>query len=121
MLENLLGGLQTVFQWTNILAMLAGVIAGQMVGALPGFTVTMTIAILLPVTYYLDPVFSILLLLGIYKGGTYGGSIPAILINAPGTPAASAHDDRRPPHGQKGAIQKSAQNGFITHRSARTP
>ena len=90
MLEQLLAGVATIAHWQNILAMVAGVAAGQLVGALPGFTIIMAIAILLPVTYYLDPVFSILLLLGIYKGGVYGGSIPAILINAPGTPAASA-------------------------------
>jgi putative tricarboxylic transport membrane protein len=120
MLDNLWSGLITVFQWQNILAMLAGVTAGQLVGAIPGFTVTMTIAILLPVTYYLDPVFSILLLLGIYKGGVYGGSIPAILLNAPGTPAASATMLDGHPMAKKGQAQKALKMALYASVSADT-
>ncbi len=49
----------------------------------------MTVALLLPITFYMSPVAGISLLIGVYKGGTYGGSISAILINTPGAPAAA--------------------------------
>jgi len=73
----------------NALALLVGVIVGTVVGAIPGMTTPMAVAIALPFTFTLPPVTGILLLLGVYKGGIYGGSITAILINTPGTPAAS--------------------------------
>jgi putative tricarboxylic transport membrane protein len=120
MLEHLWGGLWTLLAWQNILAMIAGVTAGQLIGAVPGFTVTMTIAILLPVTYHLDPVFSILLLLGIYKGGVYGGSIPAILVNAPGTPAASATMLDGHPMAKRGQAKKALKMALYASVSADT-
>ncbi len=73
----------------NALALFIGVVVGTIVGAIPGMTTPMAVALTLPFTFTLPPVTGILLLLGVYKGGIYGGSITAILINAPGTPAAS--------------------------------
>ena len=75
--------------WQNILLLGFGVLIGTFVGAVPGMTTPMAVALTLPFTFTLPPVSGILLLLGVYKGGIYGGSITAILINAPGTPAAS--------------------------------
>ena len=75
--------------WQNIALLGLGVIIGTFVGAVPGMTTPMAVALTLPFTFTLNPVSGILLLLGVYKGGIYGGSITAILINAPGTPAAS--------------------------------
>lgn len=65
-----------------------GVFLGIIIGALPGLSATMGVAILLPFTYYLSPAEGMALLLGIYTGGIYGGSIPAILLNIPGCPAS---------------------------------
>ena len=59
-------------------------------GALPGLTATMGVALLLPLTYGLNATTGMLLLLGVYCGGIYGGSITAILIKTPGTPASAA-------------------------------
>ena len=73
----------------NILILGLGVVIGTIVGAIPGMTTPMAVALTLPFTFTMQPVTGILLLLGVYKGGIYGGSITAILINAPGTPAAS--------------------------------
>ena len=73
----------------NALVLLLGVTIGTLVGAIPGMTTPMAVALTLPFTFTLQPVTGILLLLGVYKGGIYGGSISAILINTPGTPAAS--------------------------------
>ena len=75
--------------WQNALVLLIGVTVGTLVGAIPGMTTPMAVALTLPFTFTLQPVTGILLLLGVYKGGIYGGSISAILINTPGTPAAS--------------------------------
>ena len=73
----------------NVLLLGLGVVIGTIVGAIPGMTTPMAVALTLPFTFTMEPVTGILLLLGVYKGGIYGGSITAILINAPGTPAAS--------------------------------
>lgn len=73
-----------------LLLMSAGLIAGIFVGALPGLTATMGVALLVPLTYWLEPVPAMMVLLGVYVGAMYGGAIPAILIRTPGTPAAAA-------------------------------
>ncbi len=69
---------------------LMGVAVGIIFGALPGLTATMGVALFLPFTFGMDPISAFALLLGIYVGGIYGGSITAILIRTPGTPAAAA-------------------------------
>lgn len=86
----LIQGFGTVFLPYNFFLSMFAVIAGIMVGALPGLTATMACALLVPVTFGLDTVPAFVLLLGIYCGAIYGGSIAAILINIPGTPAAAA-------------------------------
>lgn len=79
--------------WTSlqvILMTLLGACGGVLLGAIPGMTATMGVALLIPFSFGMDLIPSIGLLLGIYCGGMYGGSISAILIHAPGTPAAAA-------------------------------
>ncbi len=73
----------------NLIAVFGGVFIGTIIGAIPGMTTPMGVALVLPFTFTMQPVTGILLLLGVYKGGLYGGSITAILIKTPGTPAAS--------------------------------
>jgi len=91
----------------NALALLVGVIVGTVVGAIPGMTTPMAVALSLPFTFTLQPVTGILLLLGVYKGGIYGGSITAILINTPGTPAASCTVLDGYPLAQKGEARRA--------------
>jgi putative tricarboxylic transport membrane protein len=67
-----------------------GTIAGVVVGALPGLSSSMAVALLLPFSLYLEPIPAIALLSALYCAGTFGGSITAILINAPGAPPAAA-------------------------------
>ncbi len=67
-----------------------GVSGGICIGALPGLTATMGVALMLPLTFGLDTLSGILLLLGIYIGAIYGGSVAAILLRTPGTPASAA-------------------------------
>ena len=68
----------------------AGTLAGVIVGALPGLSSSMAVALLLPFSLYLEPIPAIALLSALYCAGTFGGSITAILINAPGAPPAAA-------------------------------
>jgi putative tricarboxylic transport membrane protein len=89
MLDTLANAFALFATWSNVLVLFVGVVVGTFVGAIPGMTTPMAVALTLPFTFSMPPVTGILLLLGVYKGGIYGGSITAILINAPGTPAAS--------------------------------
>ncbi|KIC08853.1 C4-dicarboxylate ABC transporter permease [Leisingera sp. ANG-M1] len=88
--DNLVAGLGLVANFEAFLSLFIGVIIGTIGGAVPGMSVTMTVALTLPFTFAMTPITGILLLLGVYKGGVFGGSIPAILIKTPGTPASSA-------------------------------
>lgn len=74
----------------NLLVLVAGVLLGIVIGAIPGLTVNMAVALAVPFTLTMGLTPSLFLLLGIYGAGIYGGSVSAILINAPGTPASAA-------------------------------
>jgi len=79
-----------VMQPLIFLNILLGVAGGICIGCLPGLTATMGVALVLPLTFGMDAANSILLLIGVYVGAIYGGSIAAILLNTPGTPASAA-------------------------------
>ena len=72
-------------RWDVLAALLVGSIGGVIIGAIPGVGAAVAIAILLPATFSLDPIVGMTALLGIYGSSMYGGAIPAILINTPGT------------------------------------
>ena len=80
----------TVFTPGVLFIICVGVTAGIIIGSLPGLTATMGVALLVPLTFGRPPLESLSMLLGIYCGAMYGGSISAILIRTPGTPAAAA-------------------------------
>ena len=107
MIENLTEALSLFLSFQNIFIVFLGVLIGTIVGAIPGMTTPMGVALALPFTFGMHPVTGILLLLGIYKGGLYGGSITAILIKAPGTPAASCTVLDGYPMTQKGEARKA--------------
>lgn len=86
-----------------------GVFLGIVIGALPGLTATTGVSIFLPLTFYMDTIPAFGFLLGIYCGGTYGGSITAILINTPGTPSAAATAIEGYPLSQKGQALKALE------------
>ncbi|MDR1533750.1 MAG: tripartite tricarboxylate transporter permease [Planctomycetota bacterium] len=79
-----------VFEPLTLLYLVVGVAAGIGIGCLPGLTATMGVALVLPLTFGMEAIPGILLLLGVYVGAIYGGSVSAILIRTPGTPAAAA-------------------------------
>ncbi|MGZ3410760.1 MAG: tripartite tricarboxylate transporter permease [Xanthobacteraceae bacterium] len=86
----LMHGMAIAMQPINLLYALIGVLLGTAVGVLPGIGPALTVALLLPVTYKLDPGGSLIMFAGIYYGGMYGGSTTAILINTPGESASMA-------------------------------
>ncbi len=86
--ELLLQGLLVAMQPMNLLYALLGVTLGTAVGVLPGIGPALTVALLLPVTYRLDPGGSLIMFAGIYYGGMYGGSTASILLNTPGESAS---------------------------------
>ena len=86
-MDSLLGiilGFETVLTGTNLLYCFVGVVLGTAIGVLPGLGPTATIAVLLPITFGLDPVSALIMLAGIFYGAQYGGSTTSILVNLPG-------------------------------------
>ena len=73
-----------------LVAALVGIVSGIIIGAIPGLGPTMAIALLIPVTFSMQPIPAIILLLGVYQGAIFGGSISAVLLNVPGTPSSAA-------------------------------
>jgi TctA family transporter len=85
---NFLHGLDIAVRPENLLYCLIGALGGSLIGVLPGLGPVPTIAMLLPITYYLDPTGAVIMLAGIYYGAQYGGSTTAILVNLPGENAS---------------------------------
>ena len=84
-MDLLLSALDVLARWDVALALFVGAIGGVAIGAIPGVGPAVAIAILLPATFSMDPIVGLTLLLGIYGSSMFGGAIPAILINTPGT------------------------------------
>ena len=89
-LPTILAGFSDAFSFYNLLFVLAGVVLGQFVGAVPGIGPIMAMAIAIPFTFGIDTLPAIAFLVGVNKGGLVGGAIPAVLMNTPGTPDAAA-------------------------------
>lgn len=94
--------LQVLFSPASLLAVFIGTVSGVLVGGMPGLTATMAVALLIPITFALEPSTGLILMGGVYCGAMYGGSIPAILLRTPGTPAAVATAIEGYPMTQKG-------------------
>ena len=90
MFDGILIGLQTAFTPTNLLMVAVGCFAGTFIGMLPGLGPVSAIALMIPITYGLDPASGLILIAGVYYGAVFGGSTSAILINAPGVSGAVA-------------------------------
>lgn len=101
-MSNILLGLSVVFRPDCFLALFFGVFFGLIIGALPGLTGNMAIALLVPVTFAMDPVVGLVLLAAIYCSAIFGGSISAILLGIPGTISSLATTFDGHPMAQKG-------------------
>lgn len=89
-MSEVMSGLPHALMLSSVLAMLIGTAAGILIGAIPGLTATLAMALLLPFTYAMPPLVALGMMAGIYNGSMYGGAIPAILMKIPGTPSAVA-------------------------------
>jgi putative tricarboxylic transport membrane protein len=107
MLDGILIGLQTAFTPTNLLMVFAGCFAGTFIGMLPGLGPVSAIALMIPITYGLDPASGLILIAGVYYGAVFGGSTSAILINAPGVSGAVATAFDGYPMAQSGKAGKA--------------
>lgn len=85
-MDLFLASLDILARWDVVVALIIGSVGGVIVGAMPGVGAAVAIAILLPATFSLEPIVGLTALLGIYGSSMFGGAIPAILINTPGTP-----------------------------------
>lgn len=82
------GILNTITDPLTLVMVFVGTFMGLIFGSLPGLTASMGIALLIPLTFTMDPVPAIGVMLGCYVGGMAGGAVPAVLLNIPGTPSA---------------------------------
>ncbi len=121
MSEFLLPAVLNLFDPLNIFLMIAGLTGGIIIGALPGLTATMGVALMVPVTFAMNPTSGLVMLGAIYAGGIYGGANSAILICTPGTPSSVASTFDGWPLCQKGradealytSLMGSAFGGFV--------
>lgn len=107
MLDQLFIGFGDAFTLVNLLYIAAGITLGIIIGAIPGLGSVTALAVLIPVSYYMPPLSAIAFLVGVNKGGTSGGAIPAILLNSPGTPEAAATALDGHPMARKGEAQRA--------------
>ena len=84
LLQSLANGFSIALTPTNVFFAFVGVLAGQIIGVLPGIGSVVGVSLLLPLTFGMDPTSAIIMLAGIYYGSQYGGTITSVLINMPG-------------------------------------
>jgi putative tricarboxylic transport membrane protein len=100
--EAIIAGATLIFSVESIVLIFLSVLIGVTIGALPGLSSTMAVALLLPFTIGMDPILAISMMAALYCAGTFGGSITAILINTPGAPPAVATSFDGYPMAQRG-------------------
>jgi len=107
LIEGIVTGLHTAFSPINLMMVLLGCFAGTFIGMLPGLGPVSAIALMIPITYGLDPASGLILIAGVYYGAIFGGSTSAILINAPGVSGAVATAFDGYPLAQRGQAGKA--------------
>lgn len=109
----LLSGILAVLNWQTILLMFIGVIVGIIFGSIPGMTATMAVALFIPITFAMDSIPGMAVMISLYVGGISGGLIPAILLNMPGTPSSIASTFDGYPLTQQGKAGKALGTAVI--------
>lgn len=89
-MDNFTDALGLLFQLDTLLGLMIGVVGGIVIGALPGFSASMGVALLIPLTFGMSSVAGLVMLTAVYTSAIYGGSITATLCHTPGTPASAA-------------------------------
>lgn len=113
MFDMLITGFESVMTFHIILLISVGVALGLVFGSIPGLTATMAVAICLPITYGMEPIAGMSLLMGLYIGGVSGGLIPAILLKLPGTPSSIATTFDGFPMAQQGNAGKAFNYAIV--------
>ena len=113
MSSEIIAGILSICNPSVILLILLGVFMGIIIGAIPGLSVTMGVALFLPITFGMEPVAALSLLVGLYIGGTSGGLISAILLSIPGTTASIATTFDGHPLAARGEAQKALGVGIV--------
>lgn len=106
-------GILSVLTVKTISLIFGGTVLGILFGSIPGITVTMGVALFLPITFSMEPVEGLSLLMGLYIGGTSGGLISAVLLNIPGTPASICTCLDGAPLAQQGKAGKALGLGIV--------
>lgn len=112
-MEQILLSLSLIMQWQIMALIIGGVALGIIFGAIPGLTATMAVALCLPLTFGMEPLLSICLMVGLYIGGISGGLISAILLKIPGTPASIATCFDGHPMAARGEAGKALAVGIL--------
>lgn len=113
MLELFLAGFAAVLTLKALALIVLGVVVGIVFGSIPGLTATMAVALCIPLTFGMDIVAALSLLVGLYVGGVSGGLISAILINIPGTPSSVATCFDGAPMAKRGEAGKALGIGIV--------
>ncbi|WP_460463598.1 tripartite tricarboxylate transporter permease, partial [Arthrobacter pigmenti] len=112
-MNDILLSLDAIWNVETLLLILVGVVAGIIIGAIPGFTITMGVALTLPFSFGMEPLNGIALMLGVMVGGSSGGLLPAILLGIPGTPSAMATTFDGYPMARSGQAGKALAIGLL--------
>ena len=113
-MENLINSLLYLTNFWPFFLLFFGVTLGILVGSIPGLTTTMLITLTLPLTFFMDSVNAITLLIGMYVGGISGSQIAAILLRMPGTPASIMTTFDGYPMAQKGLAARALGIGITS-------
>ncbi|WP_221794327.1 tripartite tricarboxylate transporter permease [Oceanobacter mangrovi] len=113
-MDTLLLGLHEISALNVLLAIVLGALIGVTIGSIPGLEPAGVMAILLPLTFSMEPLAGVSLLLGVYGGAWYGGAIPAILMNTPGTPVAVLTTYDGYPMAQRGQGKKALSIAYTS-------
>lgn len=107
MLDGLVSGIQTAFSLQGLLFVFIGVLVGTFIGMMPGLGPISAIALMIPITYGMDPAVALILMAGVYYGAIFGGSTSSILLNAPGVSGTVATAFDGYPMAQRGDAGKA--------------
>lgn len=106
-LEGIIAGFQVAFSLEGLLFVMIGVFVGTFIGMMPGLGPISAIAVMIPITFGMDPAPALVMMAGVYYGAIFGGSTSSILLNAPGVSGAVATAFDGYPMAQQGKSRKS--------------
>ncbi|MFC5604771.1 tripartite tricarboxylate transporter permease [Sporosarcina koreensis] len=106
-LQSVLYGFEVALTWQNVMFVFIGVLAGTIIGMLPGLGPISAIAVMIPLSYGMDPASALILMAGVYYGAIFGGSTSSVLLNAPGVASTVATTFDGYPMAQQGKAGKA--------------